>query len=194
MKDEQLYDHYKETNELCRNAQKQRDRYFFLICVAIFILLMLSAYPSESILMISDGLKEAVGVTPTVGLHVIQSFGWMLYLWITLRYYQRSIYVERTYKYIESLEEKLGITREGTAYEEDYPAILNMIHGVYQLFFPIVTLLSTVVKIIWEYSNQRSIAFYCLDTVVAILIIVTTILYWLCIHPLPKLRKKKKKG
>lgn len=191
MNDEQKYDHYKETNELCRNAQKQRDRYFFSMCIAIFILLMLSGYPTESITMISDGMKEAVGITPTVGLHVIQSFCWMLYLWTTLRYYQRSVYVERTYKYIDALEKKLGITREGAAYAEDYPAILNVIHWIYQWFFPIVALLSTGVKLVWEYSDKQSTVFFCLDAVVACLITITTILYWVYIHPLPEKKKKK---
>ena len=115
----------------------------------------------------------------------------MLYLWTTLRYYQRSVYVERTYKYVDALEKKLGITREGTAYAKDYPAILNVIHWIYQWFFPIVALLSTGVKLVWEYSDKQSTVFFCLDAVVACLITITMILYWVYIHPLPEKKKKK---
>lgn len=191
MNSEQRYDHYKETNELCRNAQKQRDRYFLFMCIAIFALLMLSAYPAESVAMISEGIKEAAGFTLVVGLQVIQSFCWMLYLWVTLRYYQRSIYVERTYKYIDLLEKELGITREGTAYAENYPAVLNVIHWVYQWFFPIMALCSTGAKIIWEHSATQSILFFGIDAVVASLIALTTILYWAYIHPFGKPKQKK---
>ena len=191
MNNEQRYDHYKETNELCRNAQKQRDRYFFLMCIAILGLLLLSAYPDESISMISEGVNEAVGFTPSVGMHVIQTFGWMLYLWITLRYYQRSVYVERTYKYIDCLEKELGISREGAAYAVDYPAVLSVIHWIYQWFFPVIALCSTVAKIIWEHLHMQSIVFFGIDAAVALLIILTTIMYWRYIHPIPKSNKKK---
>lgn len=193
MNNEQKYDHYKETNELCRNAQKQRDRYFFFMCIAIFVLLMLSAYPTESITMISEGVKEAAGFTPIVGLHVIQSFCWMLYLWVTLRYYQRSVYVERTYKYIDLLEKELGITREGVAYAENYPAVLNVIHWVYQWFFPIMALCSTGAKLIWEYSTAQNFVFFWIDAVVALLIALTTLLYWVYIHPIQKRKPRQKK-
>lgn len=191
MNDERLYDHYKDTNELCRNSQKQRDRYFFLMSIAIFVLLLLSAYPTETVSMIEAGVQEAAGFTPTLGMHVIQSFCWMLYLWVTLRYYQRSVYVERTYTYIDTLEKKLGITREGSAYAESYPAVLNVIHWVYQWFYPVMILLATVTKVVWEYHTKLSTVFLVVDMAAATFIVLTTILYWLFVHPLPKRNNKK---
>lgn len=165
--DEKLYDHYKETNDLNRQAQRARDKSFLSVCLTMFVLFLLAAYPNETFSMLADGVKESIGINVNIGINVIQSFAWLLLLWFLMRYFQKVIYIERQYCYVQKLERKLEISREGDDYLGDYPVILNIIHIIYQYFFPIALGILLIVRIIWEYFHPLYWPFKLFDSFVS---------------------------
>ena len=175
---EHLYDHYEKTNELNRQAIKDRDRYFFIVCVILMALYLLAIYPIQTVTMISDGLKESIGVTIGLSINVIQVFVWLLLLWFLMRYCQRVVYIERQYHYLQHLEKSLEITREGDDYLKNYPAVLNYIHGIYQWAFPIIMFTLILGKIVWEYINKLYWLFLVIYTVLALMCLILLVTYW----------------
>lgn len=191
--DEKLYDHYKETNELNRQAQKARDKSFLWVCLTLLVQFLLAAYPNETFGMLTEGVKESVGVNINIGINVIQSFFWLLLLWLMMRYFQKVVYIERQYHYVQKLEEKLGISREGDDYLENYPALLNIIHWIYQYFFPIALGILLAIRIIWECCQPQHWPFKLFDSFACILCLVLLIAYWVFIRRNQGTSKKQAK-
>ncbi|MDR2408203.1 MAG: hypothetical protein LBE13_08840, partial [Bacteroidales bacterium] len=87
---------------------------------------------------------------------VIQSFVWVIVLYLFMRYIQTNIYIERLYKYIKQLENRIEeqaeviFNRESKSYEVKYPLILNIIHIIYVWIFPIMSILIITLKIYFE--------------------------------------------
>ena len=177
-----LYDHYKDTDAICREFQKQRDRYFLYVWLMLLTLFILAAYPIESIRMLSQGLEEKAGISFEFGNNLVQSFVWLMFLWSVIRYYQKTIYIERSYRYIHELEKELEIYREGKEYLNNYPAILKLIHVMYQWVFPLVIGCGAVLKIIWEKKVNLDWQYFCFDGIACILVSVSSILFVYFLH------------
>lgn len=176
---EHLYDHYEDTNELNKQAIKDRDKYFFIVCFILMVLYLLTVYPEQTVTMLSDGIKESIGATIGLGVNVIQVFVWLLLLWFLMRYCQRVVYIERQYYYLQHLEKQLNITREGDDYLKNYPAVLNLIHGIYQWAFPIILFTLILVKIVWEFLSKLYWPFLVIDSALALICLILLVTYWL---------------
>jgi hypothetical protein len=105
---------------------------------------------------------------PILEFSVVGSLSWFLLLCLVIQYYQRSIHVDRQYKYIGDVEEKLCtlmggdyVTREGKAYlsktgihsgdsEDERPMYLQAVGPLYLYVFPGLLLVFVAVKFHYE--------------------------------------------
>ena len=142
---EWLHDHYKETYSLSKEAQKDRNKYFVFLCVSITCLLMFLIDTSAVEQTMAGWYMENIS-TAGVSFHIntIQSFVWVINLYLFIRYIQTNTYVERQYKYIENLEAEITklssikFTRESKSYLESYPKVLDFIHIIYVWIYPLI--------------------------------------------------------
>ncbi len=179
-----LYDHYKESNQLSQNAQKQRSRYFCGICILEIINIVFLLYPSETIDLITKWLdkKYSIVFPPTV--LIIQGILWLFIIYFTVLYFQKNIYIERQYKYLSELEIEISkkinlecFCREGKNYNENYPLVLTVIDRFYKWGIPITIIIINTIKIIFEYIKMSNLLITLFDTLCYIFVLVLTILY-----------------
>lgn len=104
---ELLYDHYKETFAIIKGSLGQRNRFFVLVFLVI-TLQFLFATSSESIsFLIITAIQAKYKIDISGQMSIIQSLLWLVLLYLTMRYYQVNVYVERQYNYIHSLEQDI---------------------------------------------------------------------------------------
>jgi hypothetical protein len=157
---EVLHDHYKESFLYIRERERERDR-LFLILIALFALLALEIqYPIN--------FKGAVGTLSFLGIELnvdalpLPAFltaTWVTVLVLTLRYCQASTNVERQYRYLHTLEDKISAElgddelyrREGRAYKSEYPLFSWWAWRFYVIVLPVVAIIATGVLIYQEW-------------------------------------------
>lgn len=160
MKNEELlYDHYKETCDLNKQAQKERDRFFLFSALLLFALLFLAFFPTDTEKMLYTWFEDSFSVKIQYPFDLIQTIVWCaLYFYFT-KYAQRTVYVERAYGYTKTLEEQLDIQREIKSYNSDYPRVLSIVDASYKWVFPILFLVLVVLKIVLEWIHACSSGF-----------------------------------
>ena len=178
-----IYEHYEKTCEICRNNEKNRNALFIKVCILMTLLFLFMKEERSVLEMIQKYIYAKFNFNLTLSIEIIQSMIWLLLLFFTVRYYQLCIGIERLYKYIHGLEEKmctgmnLGIEREGKRYLQNYPWILNFIWGIYTIVFPILFLLLVVVKLVVEYRTNSWNWNLCLNSVLGGCNITLTLTY-----------------
>ena len=95
-----LYDHYKDTVALMKDAQRDRDRFFVVMCILLALLFVFNLDPLSTLSTIQQIAKNQWGVVSIPETSVIRSLLWGLLLYYTIRYIQRNIYSERLTNYI----------------------------------------------------------------------------------------------
>lgn len=194
-----LHDHYKETFARVREGERSRDR-LFLWVIALFALLVLEiGYPSEF-----SGSVGKVGVLggeldlTALPLPALLNATWVLMLAVVLRYCQTTIWVNRQYPYVHSLEDvispELGggniYRREGEVYLENYPMLLDVAWIAYVVVFPLIGIVATGALAAWEFNRLPYPLFHrVLDLAVAGAIICVFILYQVLPYLVRKWRK-----
>lgn len=156
MENKDLYDHYKDTYQLSKSAQRERDRYFIISGILVFLLFLLIAFPGDTTTTFLSYLESKFDLKMAFKLCVIESFVWIMLYYFLTKYFQRVIYIERLYPYIQELEREIRVSREGDKYLADYPLILDFIHITFNLIFPLIFLLTTLIKIIMEWANRSN--------------------------------------
>jgi hypothetical protein len=159
---EVLHDHYKESFSYIRERERERDR-LFLVLIALFAVLALEIqYPIN--------FKGAVGTLTFLGIELnvdalpLPAFltaTWVTVLVITLRYCQASINVERQYKYLHKLEDKISAElkddelyrREGRAYKSEYSPFRWWVRRFYVIVIPVIGIIATGVLIYNEWAK-----------------------------------------
>lgn len=195
-KNELLYDHYKETYGLHLEAKKKRDAFFVMLCVGITLLFCFLINPSDVFKSIYKMVQEYFFLELPFQITVIQSFVWVIVLYLFIRYIQTNIYIERLYKYIEELECKIAeqteikFNRESKNYEKEYPLVLNMIHIIYVWIFPIMSILIIILKISFEKIQKINIVPFVFDTIIAVIIILLNIFYLMFLHKKKSIENK----
>lgn len=183
---ELLYNHYKETMQLMQGAKVERDKYFLILCLLIALLFLLGIEPTGTASFIEAWLASVTGGSFSFGFNIIQSAVWLVLLFYTLKYYQRNIYVERQYAYLDKLERNISrltnviFNREGEEYSENYPCVLTMIDFFYKKFFPILYFAIVFYKIYLEVIIGHTF----INCILAIPILVLTLAYFLFINNL----------
>jgi len=187
-RNELLYDHYKETYSLHLEAKKKRDNAFVMLCIVITLLFCFLLEPVGVFESIYEMLKSNFSVELPFKSTILQSFLWVMVLYFFIRYFQASIYIERLYNYIEELENciadnyKIKFDRESKNYENNYPLILNIIHIIYFLVFPIISIIIIGFKIYFELVSKLNLLPTIFDTAIALMIVILNICYLLFIN------------
>lgn len=178
---ELLMDHYKDTFQHILFHWKIRNRLFLFILVVLAVFILDAAKPgsvarlTNSMLTKVSGPEVTVVTTDTAVEHdewlafsAVGSLTWFVLLCLLIQYYQRSMHVNRQYKYIEQVENKLNeflgsdlITREGKAYlsrtgayesgsTDDRPLFLRTVGSIYVYLFPLLLTCLVIGKIVHE--------------------------------------------
>lgn len=161
---EVLHDHFKETFARQRELERSRDRLFLWVILLFGVLSVEIGYPAEF-----TGSVQTVSLLGTeidlakLPLAALLSTTWVLTFAITLRYCQTSIFIDRQYRYVHTLEEHISpmvgggdlYRREGEVYLRGYPLLFNVAYYAYIIIFPIILILAAVSLWIWE-RNQLS--------------------------------------
>ena len=137
---EMLYDHYKETFSLSKQAQARRNKSFIVLCALEAFLFFLLIRPEKAFKLILEGINKELDMTLQLSNTIIQTLLWLLIVYVMIRYIQDVLYIERQYIYLDSLEKEISnlssidiFMREGTNYQKDYPMVLNFIDLFYNL-------------------------------------------------------------
>lgn len=183
-----IYDHYKESCEICRNNEKDRNKLFTFVCFLLTLLYLFMIAEASMLEIIYVWLKEKYDFDLVLSVGTIQSSIWVLLLYFTIRYFQQCINIERLYQYIHSLEEQISddlnfnFTREGQNYLQEYPAILNFIWVIYTIVFPALNFVVVVVKIIVEIHESVSSWNLFIHVVLGACDAILTLLYFYFLH------------
>lgn len=154
---ELLYDHYKETYEILTRQIKQRDRMFIISFIISCVLLLFAFDPAEYRNLLFGYIYNQFSVDLSNQFFVLQTFLWTVLLYVTLRYSQVFTNIERTYSYLNSLEEKIreltqvDFDREGGHYARHFSLPSKYANYIYKFIFPAVSISIAIIKIISEF-------------------------------------------
>ena len=186
-----LYDHYKETFTLSKEAQSRRNKSFIVLCGLEAVSFLVLVRPEKAFEIIMNGINKELDLTLQVSNTIIQTLLWLLIAYVMIRYIQDTLYVERQYIYLDKLEKAISsnmkiniFTREGENYQNNYPMVLNFIDLFYKMLMPLFLVIINTVRIHkeWITSENITIALIC-DTVLFGAIFIITWFYFFEIHP-----------
>jgi hypothetical protein len=155
-----LLDHHKDTFQHILYHWQVRNRLFIYVLVLLAVT-ALDTYSPDSIARMVNGyiaklLDTPENAAPLFDFKVIGCVIWFLLLSLVISYYQRSISVDRQYRYIDQLEQQLCaemggdfITRESKSYysktgayrpnePQQQPWFIRLVGPLYTYFFPAI--------------------------------------------------------
>lgn len=185
---ELTYDHFKDSYELSKESQADRNKLFILLALIMAIQYLFIIEPDSLIITLSSWLLESFHINLIMEISVIQSFLWFILLYFTIRYYQVNTYIERQYKYIHKLEKIISIQagiefdRESFNYLNGYPKVLDFISIIYRVVFPVLYAIIITIKIIFEILSYAPCLSLLLDIILAVCCFVLTCLYLYFLH------------
>lgn len=187
-KTELLYDHYKDTFSRIKECINERNHFFVMVFIVIAVQFLFATSSDTISSVIVSFIQEKYKIDISAQMSIIQSLLWLILLYLTMRYYQINVYVERQYNYIHSLEEDIAreadikFDREGGDYLSNYPKMNSFMDILYKWIFPIIYCLIICYKIINEYTVSRFSFLLILNTILFISCLVLTILYLIFLH------------
>lgn len=187
------YDHYKESCSFCQTAQSHRNRSFVYLCVLEAFSFMLVKNPDFICALLNDVARKELETTILFSNCILQTLVWVLIAYVLVRYVQDVLYVERQYKYLNTLEKKISqlleetddkniFTREGDYYLNNYPMVLNFIDLFYKILAPILFSAINIMHIVQEWNSGITRAVFIFDIVLCVAIFVITWFYFFEIH------------
>lgn len=185
---ELLYDHYKETFSIIKEDVNNRNRFFVILFIVMSLQFLFAISPESITSLIINVIISTYNVDISGQMVIIQCFLWFILLYFTIRYYQTTVNIEKSYNYIHSLEDEISsiilgrFDREGKNYLSDYPKIKDLIDILYKWFFPIIYCIVICVRIISEYKIAKSRLPLVLDISTFIACFVLTICYLKFLH------------
>ncbi len=187
---ELLYDHYKESCTLSREAKKGRNKSFVLLCCLEAISFWILLRPEVAFSSLLSGISAALGTVLDLGNDTIQALVWVLLVYVLIRYCQDTLYIERQYKYLSKMEKAISeelngspFDREGDNYLDNYPMVLNFIELFYKMFMPIIFFAINIVRIVkeWYSLDHVTLALIC-DTIMFSVACIIIWFYFFEIH------------
>ena len=185
-----LYDHYKETVSLSKEAQGRRNKSFLVLCILEAFSFLILIRPEKAFELILDGINIELDRSFQISNTIIQTLLWLLIAYVMIRYIQDVLYVERQYIYLDKLEKAISgnmtvniFTREGDHYLHNYPMVLNFIDLFYKMLMPIFFGVINIVRIYKEWKSVTGITIALIsDTVLCAAILIITWFYFFEIH------------
>ena len=186
-----LYDHYKETFLLNKEAQIRRNKNFVILCLLESLSFMMLIDPNEVVPSVLNSINATLNTSIIVSAYIVETFLWIMIAYVMMRYVQDVLYIERQYVYIDQLEKTIRgkvnntiFSREGNSYKEDYPMVLNCIDVFYKMLSPILFVTINSVRIYKEWRVAELISLTLIvDTVLYISIITIVWMYFFETHP-----------
>jgi len=182
-----LHDHYKETFALIRERETQRDRLFLWLLVIFALLVIEIQYPANF-----NGVLGHVNVAGNnidlqqLPLARLLNVSWVFTAAFVLKYCQVAKAVERQYTYLHMLEDRISDSlgdadlyrREGRAYREQYPHLLNWAWVYYTILFPAALAIAVIYLLVVEcVSLQGSVLSKAFDVVFGVSVLASLGLY-----------------
>lgn len=103
-----LYDHYKETFSLSKEAQGRRNKSFVILCVLEAVSFLLLIRPEMAFELILKGINKDIETPLQLSNTIIQTLIWLLIVYVMIRYIQDMLYIERQYTYLDKLEKEIS--------------------------------------------------------------------------------------
>ena len=186
---ELYYDHYKDTYNLSKQAQNRRNKLFIWLCTVDALSFLFLMKPDKAIEVLEAGINKHFDTNLTFENAIVQTFIWILLAYITVRYCQETLYIERQYPYLDQLEKEISkesnsdiFCREGQGYIKNYSIVLNLIDLFYKMFCPILFMVINTVRIIEEWrSTSLTLTLVC-DTAIFCVIFIIMWFYFFEIH------------
>lgn len=179
-----FYDHYKDTFENIKTYIQRRNYFTIVIlCFAVFLSFQITN-PEKTIEISNELVKKNVGEV-IIDFNYISSILLFAMFWVVIMYYQIIFVIEKHYKYIHEIEEKLSkeitpfeIRREGKNYLDHYPWLSIVVDRIYTVLFPIGLILIATIKWISDFNtlNRFGLNFW-IDSIFLFGIILTSVLY-----------------
>jgi len=182
-----LNDHYKDTYSYIRGFERERNRLLLIVLLVVTLMLTQLFSPDEANEVISSILGQQLGVGAAVEISFLSTAIWFVLLIFVVRYFQTVVHVERQYKYMHKLEAQLSphfdggvFTRHGKSYLTNSPKFLWWVGKLYQFVIPIALLFAIGAKIVIEWLDfvWPPHALLVADTVIFVLVALTTLLYF----------------
>lgn len=182
-----LHEHYRDSCTVMQAQRSARDRYFYMVIGVVSLAWFDVVAPKDFSAIAGELLKSKMQLAVAPDLAYLRSVLWFLLLGLTVRYFQTSLSVERSYDYVHELEEVLAekvhtkFGREGTAYLSKYPLFLKWAHSLYVFVAPAI-LLAVVAKwtaaqtLVWNPALWPGLLWF--DWMVSTAIVVSVSLYW----------------
>ena len=183
-----IYDHYKETYKLSKEAQIRRNKSFIILCFLEAISFLVLIRPEKALEILQNGINKELNITLELSNTILQTLLWILIAYVMIRYVQDMLYIEKGYKYLENLEKEIskeikGFTREGEDYSKNYPMVLNFIDLFYKMLMPIIFVGINITRISKEWIILDKITLALLfDTVLFLAIFIIIWFYFFEIH------------
>lgn len=185
---ELLYDHYKETFSRIKESLNDRNHFFVMVFIMVAVQFLFATSSDTISSVIIAFIKEKYKIDISAQMSIIQSLLWLILLYLTMRYYQINVYVERQYNYIHSLEKDITkeadieFDRESGDYLSNYPKMNSFMDILYKWIFPIIYCLIICYKIIVEYIVSKFSLLLILNTILFVSCLTLTILYLMFLH------------
>lgn len=184
-----LYDHYKDTYALSKQSQGHRNKLFVYLCVLEALSFLFLIRPDTALEVFAAGINAHFDTGLVFGNVILQTLLWILIAYVTVRYCQETLYVERLYPYLDNLEKAIMqesktkiFEREGEAYQRDYPMVLNFIDLFYKMFCPVLFVGINIVRISMEWKGKSITPALICDTAIFSVIFIVTWFYFFEIH------------
>ena len=175
-KAELLMDHYKDTFQLILYHWKLRNRLFVYVLIVLALLGLDACSPgtlSQFVNAYIANIAKKAENPPDLQFRVIETVSWFLLLSLVIQYYQRSIFVDREYRYIQRLEEQICremggdyVSREGRSYFSrtgraeqggKQPLFIRRVGPIYVYAFPIVLMVFVGWKVVRDCCPPGSV-------------------------------------
>ncbi|CAC9653107.1 hypothetical protein [bacterium endosymbiont of Bathymodiolus sp. 5 South] len=195
-----LCSHYKDTFGIHQATIKQRDTLFYRLLVILAVFISSTDMVSSTV---SDYINKEISADfistllrllllgKEISADFISTLLWLLLLGFTTRYYQVVLEIERQYRYLHTLEEKLNsyypgtkvFTREGKSYLSKYSLFSYCVWLLYTVFFPVFIISFIIIKAKSEINGMKSIEInQIIDFSCCLIITINSILYIYYLH------------
>jgi hypothetical protein len=181
-----LYDHYKDTFSLIREAEGQRKKYF-LILVALLGFLFFSISYTECTLRSLNGI-ELTGLFKfninSIPFGILVSMVWSYLLMMVITYYQLCTSISKQYNYMHELEFQLSrllkadyFCRVALTRKKEHPLSFNWVGILYAFAFPTILLITTARVLFLEWTCEDNNYNLVYDTTIGIIFFVMVLFY-----------------
>jgi hypothetical protein len=185
-----LHAHYQNSFENIQSHIKRREKLLLFLVIISVIMLFQIACPADAPDQLACIILKKLNLNKPISIAFVDTIIWFIMLSLIIRYCQAVTYVERQYKYIHGLEEKINsalggeyINREGKAYLNKYPIFSAWVHYVYTLVLPLLVIVLLVLRMKSEYDAAPFVGLkVCLDFVIFVLCMVSIILFGILLH------------